>query len=255
MRDDLRVANVIPTLEPYTAMANTRFTHVGGGGETTTNTVLGQTGNDAIVDWVFVELRDANNPSTVVRTKSALVQRDGDVVDATDGISPLTFTGAVGQSYYVSVKHRNHLGAMTASPIVMTTSGTIVDFTSMTAAQLWNSTSSYDGFEQVDVNGKMALWAGNSNADNKVKYVGVNNDQTPVFSQVLNSSGNTTLNYNYDFATPVYISGDINMDAKVKYRGVNSDPIYIFFNVITKYATLNSGSLYNYDLFTEQIPN
>ncbi len=44
------------------------------------------------------------------------------------------------------------------------------------------------------------------------------------------------------------------MDAKEKYRGVGNDANYIFFNVITKY-TLNSLDLYNYDIFTEQIPN
>jgi hypothetical protein len=112
----------------------------------------------------------------------------------------------------------------------------------------------YDGLEQVDVNGKMALWAGNTNADKKVKYVGVGNDQIPVFGQAVNYVTNTTQQYNIDFATPVYLSGDINMDAKVKYRGPNNDTSFIFFNVITKYALMNTGALYNYDLFIEQLP-
>jgi hypothetical protein len=255
MRDDLRTASPsqIPNLEPYAGLANTRFTHVGGGGEILGAGVLSGIGNDAIVDWVFVELRDKNDPATVLITRSALVQRDGDVVESIDGISPLTFTGAVGESYYVSVKHRNHLGAMTAGAIAMTAVGTLVDFTTMTAAQTYNLPG-YDGFEQVDVNGKMALWAGNSNADNKVKYVGVDNDQIPVFSQAVNYVNNSTQQYNYDFATPVYLGGDINMDAKVKYRGPNNDASFIFFNVITKYSGLNTGALYNYDLFIEQLP-
>jgi hypothetical protein len=255
MRDDLRTASPsqIPNLEPYTGLANSRFTHVGGGGETMGAGVLSAAGNDAIVDWVFVELRDKNNPATILKTRSALVQRDGDVVESTDGISPLTFTGAVGESYYVSVKHRNHLGAMTAGAIAMTATGTLVDFTTMTAAQTYHLPG-YDGLEQVDVNGKMALWAGNTNADKKVKYVGVGNDQIPVFGQAVNYVTNTTQQYNFDFATPVYLSGDINMDAKVKYRGPNNDTSFIFFNVITKYALMNTGALYNYDLFIEQLP-
>ncbi|CAN1578617.1 hypothetical protein MCERE19_04373 [Spirosomataceae bacterium] len=255
MRDDLRTTSPsqIPNLEPYTGLANSRFTQVGGGGETMDAGVLSAAGNDAIVDWVFVELRDKNNPATILKTRSALVQRDGDVVESTDGVSPLTFTGAVGESYYVSVKHRNHLGAMTAGAIAMTATGTLVDFTIMTAAQTYNLPG-YDGFEQVDVNGKMALWAGNTNADKKVKYVGVDNDQIQVFGQAVNYVTNTTQQYNFDFATPVYLSADINMDAKVKYRGPNNDTSFIFFNVITKYALLNTGALYNYDLFIEQLP-
>jgi hypothetical protein len=154
----------------------------------------------------------------------------------------LTFAGAVGESYYVSVKHRNHLGAMTAAAVVMTATGTLVDFTTMTAAQTYNLPG-YDGLEQVDVNGKMALLAGNANADNKVKYVGIDNDQIPVFSQVVN-----------DFVGPVYLGGDINMDGKVKYRGPNNDASFNFFNVITNFALINTGSLYNYDLFIEQLP-
>ena len=251
MRDGLR--NVIPNLEPYTGLNNTRFKHEGGGNEKIGSGVLSVSGNDAIVDWVFVELRDKNNSATVLKTKSALVQRDGDVVESTDGISPLTFNGSVGESYYVSVKHRNHLGAMTAGAIEMTSSGTIVDFTNMTAAQTYNR-SGYDGFEQVNINGKRALWAGNANADNKVKFVGASNDQVSIFSQVLNYTANTATQYNYDFASPVYFSGDINMDAKVKYRGQNNDATFIFFNVITQYSGQNSGALYNYDLFIEQLP-
>ena len=67
MTDDLRSNSLIPTAEPYGAMTN--FTHVGnGGGETTTSAVLGVQTNtdDNIVDWVFIELRDANNSATVV---------------------------------------------------------------------------------------------------------------------------------------------------------------------------------------------
>ncbi|MCB0811724.1 MAG: hypothetical protein KDB87_00895, partial [Flavobacteriales bacterium] len=72
--------------EPYTSLG---YVHVGdGGNESTTAGVLAATGNDAIVDWVVLELRDANDPTTVVNTRSALLQRDGDIVD-TDGSSPV----------------------------------------------------------------------------------------------------------------------------------------------------------------------
>ncbi|MER0442851.1 Ig-like domain-containing protein, partial [Emticicia sp. W12TSBA100-4] len=265
MRDDLRTLGVIPTVEPYTGMANSRFTKVSdNGGQQIGTGVLTTTGSNAIVDWVFVELRDAANPSTILKTRAALVQRDGDVVEASDGTTPVTFIGAVGTSYYVSIKHRNHLGAMTATPITMSATGTTVDFTSMTAAQLWDkglvladgTLGSYDGSEQVTLgNGKMGLWAGNArNADNKVKYSGTSPDPAVILSQVITFSGNTAQSYNYDFVTPVYLTGDINMDGKVKYQGSSTDTAFILFNIINKYPNNLTNKAYNFDFMVEQIP-
>ena len=78
MNDNLRNLGIIPTVEPYTGIG---YTHVGGGGESVTAPVLAVTGNNAIVDWVVLELRDKNNSASLLRTRTALVQRDGDVVD------------------------------------------------------------------------------------------------------------------------------------------------------------------------------
>ncbi|MBK9336210.1 MAG: hypothetical protein IPM98_06340 [Lewinellaceae bacterium] len=58
---------------------------------------------------MFLELRDAVNPALVLATRSALLQRDGDVVDV-DGVSPVVFGVVSGQDYYPTVRHRNHLG-------------------------------------------------------------------------------------------------------------------------------------------------
>lgn len=88
MNDVLRTLvnpNGFPLTEPYTALG---FTSTGGGGGETINaTVLTTTGNDAIVDWVFVQLRSSTDNTSVQYTRCALVQRDGDVVDV-DGSSP-----------------------------------------------------------------------------------------------------------------------------------------------------------------------
>jgi hypothetical protein len=265
MRDNLRTLNVIPQTEPFSGMNNNRFTKVSdGGGQTIGSNVLSVTGNDAIVDWVFVELRDASNASTIIKTRSALVQRDGDVVESSDGVTPVTFAGAAGMSYYVSVKHRHHLGAMTGSAIMLSTSGTVVDFTTMSAAQTWDkglvlsdgSLGSYDGSEQVILgNGKMGLWAGNArNSDGKVKYSGTSPDGPAILSQVITYSGNTSSLYNYDFVTPVYFTGDINMDGKAKYVGTSSDTAFILFNLINKYPVNLSSKLYNFDFMVEQLP-
>ncbi len=121
MADGLRSGGYIPTIEPYTGMSN--FTHKGnGGGEMLDNAnVLTITGNNAIVDWVFIELRDKTTPSTVIATRSALIQRDGDIVE-TDGTSALTFNDVIAGDYYIAVRHRNHLGFRTAALQTLTTS-------------------------------------------------------------------------------------------------------------------------------------
>lgn len=260
MRDDLRINNVIPLTEPYSAMAtsgNTRFNRPDVvTSEQTTNAVLAVTGDNAIVDWVFVELRDPLNNSVVLHTKSALIQRDGDIVESTDGTSALRFTNLTKSSYFVSVKHRNHLGIMTNAPISFSGANAIFDFSSAAPSELWNlnTTINYDGFEQEqESNGKYAMWAGNTNADNRVKYSGTFNDQALIFNTVINFPGNPN-NYNFNNVFPGYFMGDVNMDAKVKYRALGNDSTFIFFNIITKY-TLNALDLYNYNLFIEQTPN
>jgi hypothetical protein len=254
MRSDLTTGSYVPTTEPYTAIGGTRFTHVGnGGGEVTTSAVLaGNSGTpDAIVDWVFVELRSATSSSSVTETRAALVQRDGDVVDPADGTSPLTFTGLVGDDYFVSVKHRNHLGVMTASAVTLTSTGTLVDFTTATAADVFNISGSYDGLEQVTINGVQALWAGNTTTDDKVKYQGPGTDASTVLVDVITHPDNGGPVFNFDSGFGYYL-GDVNMDGKVKYQGVLNDVNYIFLNVLT--YPLNSGPLYNFDFMLEQLP-
>lgn len=261
MRDDLRTGGYLPLLEPYaalnTALGSNRYKAVNSGGETTTTGVLAANAGtgDAIVDWVFVELRDKAAPTQVVRTFSGLVQRDGDVVTATDGTSALTFKSTFGSSYFVSVKHRNHLGTMTSAAIAMKTAGTLVDFTTMDSTLLWNRTTvgtdNYDGLEQnkTVLPGKNALWAGNAVADTKLKYDGSGTDLAKILNEILVDFGATTYNYNNGFG---YMQGDINMDGKVKYAGSANDVIYIQNNVLL--YRLNTGKLYNYNNMLEQLP-
>jgi len=113
MRDDLRSLGLLPTTEPYSDIAS--YQHIGGGGETVAPSVFTATGANAIVDWVFVEIRNAIRHDSVIGTRSALLQRDGDIVDV-DGMSPVNFTNVQPGQYNFSVRHRNHLGAVTLYP-------------------------------------------------------------------------------------------------------------------------------------------
>src|SRR5690606_8841876 len=101
MSDGLRTS-LMPSAQPYnTAPWNYNGT------ETMSNAVRNVTGANAIVDWVLIELRDANAPATILHTRAALLQRDGNIVDI-DGVNPVTFLGTAAGDYYVAVRHRNH---------------------------------------------------------------------------------------------------------------------------------------------------
>ncbi len=122
MKDDLRAMGLLPLMEPYTALA--AFTHSGpGGGETVASTVFDVTGPDAIIDWAFVELRDATTNTMVMGTRAALLQADGSLVDI-DGVSPVLFAGIPDGDYFVTVRHRNHVAIMSD---VAVTLGSVVN--------------------------------------------------------------------------------------------------------------------------------
>jgi hypothetical protein len=250
MRDSLRVKGFIPLVEPYSGY--TSYSHVGGGNELITDptNVLSVAGPNAIVDWVFVEIRDENDATMVLATRSGLVQRDGDVVDV-DGVSPLLFESTSPTNYFVSVRHRNHLGAMTATAIPLTATGTLVDFTIMDGFATYNNDPQYDGVEQAVFGPVRALWAGNSNQDNKVKYQGGLNDANTVANDVIFHPNNSTNGFNFDFGFGYY-NGDVNMDGKVKYQGGSNDANRILNNVL--FYPLNTTFGFNYDFMLEQLP-
>jgi hypothetical protein len=208
MYDSLRVKNLIPLSDPYPALG---YTHVIGGGQTTTQSVLTVSGNSAIVDWVVIELRNATTPSTRVYTRSALIQRDGDIVDM-DGVSPVSLQITSGQ-YYVAIKHRNHLGVMTAQPISLQ-NNTIINFTTI---------ATFGTEAQKTIGSVKVMWDGNSNFDDIIKYTGQNNDRDFILSRI---GGVIPTN-----VVTGYYSEDLNMDGFVKYTGQNNDRDIILFNI------------------------
>jgi hypothetical protein len=250
MRDNLRTQNLIPLASPYDVALGARFTKVAEAAvTTTTNAVLNTNAGtpNAIVDWVFIEIRSGTSPTTVVKTVSALVQRDGDIVGA-DGL-PLYVQMSFG-NYFVSVKHRNHLGAMMSNTVAINGSLATLDFTSMTNAQLYNN-AGYDGYEMVTVGAVKALWAGNCNADNKTKYDGTATDQQKISSNVTTFATNTTTSFTFNNAVG-YFEGDVNMDGKAKYDGNGNDRILI--QQLVQSFGLNATGSNNYNNLVEQLP-
>ncbi|MEO1029820.1 MAG: HYR domain-containing protein [Bacteroidota bacterium] len=212
MRDDLRVNNYIPLNTPYTDNVSIN------------SSVLTTTGADAIVDWVWVELREAASNTTVVDSKSALLQRDGDIVTL-DGLSPLAFNRPNG-NYYVVIKHRNHLGIMSNSTVALSTSVSIIDFRDGITATFGTNAQTTLGLP----NGTFALWVGDTNGDKVIQYAGGIQDTPGILAEVLNDNGNF-LNLP-TFTATGYSDRDVNMDGNIQYSGGNSELSFILQNVL-----------------------
>lgn len=237
MTDDLRLKGLLPTTEPYTSL--TGFTHAGsGGGETTTAAIFATTGNNAIVDWVFVELRDKTTNTTIVETRSALLQRDGDVVDAADGASALCFSGLVDPEVFVSIRHRNHLGVMIAATKTLTPAGTVADFSIET---LFGSNAAGTGIKANNAtNTVTGLWPGNTNGNTSVIEDNNDSDLDPILNTVLNAPGNGFGSRGFSYNN-VYLVTDVDMNGNVIYDNITSDRDPIL-NTVLSYPSNGFGS-------------
>ncbi len=209
MNDILREDGHIPTTSPYADNA------------TIDPSLFNVIGNDAIVDWVWVELRDDADSENVIAGKSALLQRDGDIV-ALDGASTLTlFVNP--KNYYVVVKHRNHLGVMSSASLVLSETPTTVDFRT-------NALSTFGTNARVQLtSGDMALWAGDANNDGRLNYLGSFSENPSIRAQVLNDPDNSVFG-----GPPVptygslgYYNTDVDMNGVTKYLGGTTDVLHI----------------------------
>lgn len=205
MHDSLRTRNLLPTTEPYTSLGYSYTAYAG----TTTlaPSLLAINGNNAIVDWVVVELRNSANSAQVLFSKPALLQRDGDVVDL-DGDGYVNFPSA-GGSYYVALRHRNHLGVMTSTTRNLGVAPLTVDLR-------LSSTTCYGTAPRVGVGSVQCLWPGNANGDNVIGYTGADNDRDVLLQAIGGVLPTNTLNNVYD-------RRDVNMDGTVKYTGTAND--------------------------------
>ena len=227
MRDDLRVKNLLPLTSPYASLNPT----MGPASESVNSSTVFNAALDAddIVDWVFVELRDANDASTVVFSRSALVQRDGDVVDV-NGVSPVQFVVANPGSFYVAIRHRNHLGVMTATALSLSAVSTTVDFRQPSTPTYVKANSAIHQ-AQVVVDQGRALWAGNALFDNMIVYQGTNNDVNMIYNQIIGAPGNQFFQLP-NYILKGYFTGDIDMNGDVIFQGTLNDVEFIYQNII-----------------------
>ncbi len=199
--------------------------------------ILQVTGNEAIVDWLLLELRSYSNEADILGYATVLLKRDGEIVSE-KGDSVIVFMGLDEGDYYVSIRHRNHLGLMTNTPVFLTISDPpMVDFTNVNLPIRGGNNAGKTN------NGKRTLWGGDFNGDGRIIYQGPYNDVFSLFTRVV-GDGNNAMNL-ANFIVPGYELQDFNLDGKVIYQGPLNDRGAMLFGSILSNPG-NTAMLSNY---------
>ncbi|MCD4745338.1 MAG: PKD domain-containing protein, partial [Bacteroidales bacterium] len=159
--------------------------------------------NNDIVDWILIELRetpgDAStaNSSTMISQKAAFILKDGIIVDL-DGTSFPVFNLAIFDNLYVAIWHRNHLGVMSAIPLIKAGCIYSYDFTV-------GSGQAYGGIlaHKEIASGVWGMVGGDSNPDGQIN----NSDKIDVWIPQSGNSG--------------YLEADFNMSGTVDNQDKN----------------------------------
>jgi len=169
-----------------------------------------------VADWIYIEVwdnpphgfyyGDNSHKGNLVAATSALLLSDGTVAGL-DGNKYLSFDKLPEDSYYILVKHRNHLGVLSAKKIAFAAGeapkeANTIDFTEKieNAFDIEGAASLQPPL--INCNGRLLMYGGEIVADGKINV----ND----YSTVLNSS-KMPIGYN---------AGDLDFDSKA---GANND--------------------------------
>ena len=142
-----------------------------------------------VTDWVVLQLRGAGDERAGV-TRSVWVGNSGYLVNDA-GERGIVVPVVEGRDYYVTVRHRNHLGTQSLSPVPFVASSTSYDFTTGPGKALGGSNACVE-LEP----GVWGMIAGDCDGDGKITAV----DRAIVSNQV----GKTG-----------YLAGDLNLDGVV----------------------------------------
>ena len=281
MRDNLRSnpfnnQRVIPDQDIYqipyivnsytTVDVTPKYTHVGCGTFAQYQTiptpfsVFAVTGEDAIVDWIFVELRDKNDYTSIVATRAGLIQRDGDIVDL-DGTSSLFFNNVNPDYFFVVVRHRNHLGVMTKYPVSSDDMAILIDFSTVDTPVFdfgnTNNQFNYSGLAQknlmVGSTELMALWGGDFDADGVICYIADNSDVNILQTEVAGFDLNLNPNYKVNYSGSVgYLQSDFDMNGQAKFTAPDDDRNLVLEQVL--FYSQNTETRTNFVHLVEQLP-
>jgi len=145
-----------------------------------------------VVDWVLVQA--LNTTTFAIEDQAAgFLLDDGTVQDIDGTTGQIKFLGgslAVAGSYYIAVRTRGHLDVISATPVSVL--GSVqYDFTSA-ASQALNTTNATDQEQMIEVNGKFALYSGDTNGNGIINF----EDFNDYFLQI--GSGYRTADFNHD---------------------------------------------------------
>jgi hypothetical protein len=216
-------ANVLNTYarnQPYNTAAFESYT----GTESVSNGFFTSTSDTTnVLDWVLLEIK--NSSGTTIARRAALVREDGQIVDL-DGTSSVSLYGLATGNNYITIRHRNHLGISTQNLLSFTARDLGVapvtsnfDFSTATDANIFGDTLAYK-----IINGVNVMITGNANANNNVRYAGLNNDPASMLSFLGGSIGGIINN--------VYTANDVNLDGVIRYSGLNNDSGFMLSNAL-----------------------
>jgi hypothetical protein len=190
MMTSLKENNLLPATQPYN-----RSPWNYNGSEVISSS--SSSSLSAIVDWVLVELRSSQNPALVIARRAALLRNDGFIVD-TDGNTTVTFKSVVYGSYYLAIRHRNHLSVMSAVAVELAPNGSLYDFTKSIA-------SAYGQNPMAEIStGLFGMYSGDGDANGNINDV----DRNDIWSVQNGNMG--------------YLSGDYNLDSGVTIKDTNN---------------------------------
>jgi hypothetical protein len=151
--------------------------------------------NTNIVDWILVELRDANDAAsatsiTRVDRQAAFLLKDG-TIKSLDGSSNLQFNHSINHQLFIVIWHRNHLGVISAYPPTLAGNIFNYDFTNASNKAYLN------GQNQLNT-GVWGMISGDCDANGQVNL----NDKSINWSSQAGKSGYFSEDLNFD--------GDVN---------------------------------------------
>lgn len=121
LRTVLNYSKLLPLRQPYTALSAYP------GSENVQTGFFNAFRN--VVDWVWIELRTATAANTKIAERTALLTKTGTIIDIDGSNNPVAFTNVPEGEYFVIIRHRNHLGIMSANPIHLSATTPVYDFT------------------------------------------------------------------------------------------------------------------------------